>query len=210
MAKLTGAKCRVCRRQGEKLFLKGLRCTTKKCPIERGIGAPGQHVKRRQRLTDYGSHLRQVQRAKRLYGLLDLQFDRFYREAVRMPGDSGDNLLILLERRIDTVLVRLGLALSRAQARQMIVHGHVRVNGRRARSPSQLLAAGDTIEPSRRAKSLKYVALSYQNAKEMVTTPSYLRVESEDPFKAVLMQLPKREDITVPFDPLAVVEFMSV
>ena len=135
MAKTTGPKCRLCRRAGEKLFLKGLRCTTKKCPIERGIGAPGQHIRRRMRLTDYGVHLREVQRAKRLYGLYYRQFNRFYTEAVRMKGDTGDNLLVLLERRLDNILMRLGFGLSRSHARQQITHGHIRVNGRRVRSP---------------------------------------------------------------------------
>ena len=209
MAKLTGPKCRVCRRAGEKLFLKGLRCSTKKCPIERGIGVPGQHVKRRVRLTDYGRHLREVQRAKHLYGVLYRQFNRFYLEAVRMKGDSGDNLLNLLERRIDTVLMRLGFALSRAHARQLVVHGHIRINGRRVRSPSRIVNAGDSIDPVARAKSRKTLADTYSMAKEITTPPSWLRVESEEPLKAVVTQLPKREDISVPFDPLAVVEYMS-
>lgn len=209
MAKLTGPKCRVCRRLGEKLFLKGLRCTTKKCPIERGTGAPGMHIKRRQRLTDYGTHMREVQRAKRLYGIFHRQFRRLYREAVRMTGDSRENLLVSLERRADTIVSRLGFALSRSHARQLIVHGHIKVNGRRLRSPSQLLKAGDVIEPSRREKSQKHINATWAVAKEMVAVPSYLRMESESPLRAVMTQNPKREDISVPFDALAVVEFMS-
>ena len=209
MAKITGSKCRVCRRSGEKLFLKGLRCTTKKCPVERGIGAPGQHIKRRMRMTDYGQHLREIQRAKHLYGLLMRQFTRFFHEANRLSGDTGDNLLILLERRVDTVLMRLGFAFSRAHARQMVVHGHVRVNGRRVRSPSQILKAGDTIEPMARDRSRKHIKDTYALAKEMLSPPSYLRIEAEDPLRAVMTQEPKREDISVPFDPLAVVEYMS-
>jgi small subunit ribosomal protein S4 len=126
-----------------------------------------------------------------------------------MPGDSRENLLVLLERRADNIVTRLGFALSRAHARQLIVHGHLKVNGRRLRSPSQLLAAGDVIEPSRRAKSQNHVGATYAVAKELVQTPSYLRVESESPLRAVMTQLPKREDIAVPFDALAVVEFMS-
>jgi small subunit ribosomal protein S4 len=209
MARLVGPKCRVCRRQGEKLFLKGLRCTTKKCPIEAGSGAPGMHVKRRLRLTDYGVHLRQLQRAKRLYGVMQRQFSRIYDEAVRMPGDSGDNILIQLERRLDNVVMRVGLALSRAHARQMIVHGHLWINGRRARSPSRLVEAGDIIECSKREKSKKLVSATYSMAKELAHVPSWLRMESDNPIKAVVMQLPKRVDISVPFDPLAVVEYMS-
>lgn len=210
MAKLTGPKCRLCRRLNVKLFLKGARCATKKCAVEKERPVPGQHGGKRSRMTDYGVHLREVQRLKRLYGLLDRQLRRFYDEAVRTPGDTGDNLLVMLERRLDNVVTRLGFATSRAQARQMITHGHLRVNRRRAYSPSMLLSAGDEIDAAPGERSKKIVNEGYATMKTQQTPPSWLRVEEGDPLKGVVIQLPKRDDIAVPFDPLAVVEFMSI
>lgn len=210
MARLTGPKCRVCRRLGVKLFLKGVRCSTKKCAIEKERHAPGQHGGKRVRMTDYGVHLREVQRLKRQYGLLDRQLRRFYDEAVRTPGDTGDNLLVMLERRLDNVLTRVGFATSRAHARQIITHGHIVVNKRRSYSPSTLLKAGDEIAAAPRDRSKKIVNEAYTVMKAQQPMPSWLRVEEGDPLKGFVVQIPKRDDITVPFEPLAVVEFMSI
>lgn len=208
MARITGAKCRVCRRLGTKLFLKGFRCFTKKCPIERRTKPPGQHGARRLRMTDYGTHQRELQRAKKLYGLTQRPFTRLFTEAQRMPGDTGDNLVVLLERRLDNIVLRLNFAASRAQARQLIVHGHINVNGRRSRSPGQLLEAGDTIAPRPVEQTKKVVQAAMENALPEAATPSWLKVE-EGP-KGVVLQLPGRKDLSVPFDPLMVVEFMSI
>jgi small subunit ribosomal protein S4 len=129
MARITGAKCRVCRRLGTKLFLKGTRCDTPKCPIEKENKPPGVHGAKRIRLTEFGIHLREVQRAKKMYGVMQKQFRRYYDEAIAKPGNTGEYLMQTLERRLDNVVYRLRMGASRPQARQLILHGHIRVNG---------------------------------------------------------------------------------
>jgi small subunit ribosomal protein S4 len=139
MARYTGSVCRLCRREGTKLFLKGDRCFTEKCAIERRAYPPGQHGQGRVRFSDYGVQLREKQKVKRMYGLLEKQFRSTYDAASRMKGRSGENLLMLLERRLDNVIYRLGYVTSRAEARQLVKHGHFTVNGKKAHTPSMLV-----------------------------------------------------------------------
>jgi len=147
MARYIGPVCRLCRREGEKLFLKGEKCYTEKCPFERRGYPPGQHGQgRRQRPTEYGIHLREKQKLRRIYGVLERQFERYYREAARRKGVTGENLLILLESRLDNIVYRLGFAPSRAAARQLVMHGHFTVNGRKVDIPSAQVRPGDVIE----------------------------------------------------------------
>ncbi|MGB9846571.1 MAG: 30S ribosomal protein S4, partial [Desulfotomaculales bacterium] len=146
MARYTGSTCRLCRREGAKLFLKGDRCYSPKCAIERRSYAPGIHGQNRKKLSEYGIQLREKQKARRIYGVLETQFRNYFARAERMKGITGENLLQLLERRLDNVVYRLGLASSRAEARQLVKHGHFRVNGRKTTIPSFLLRAGDVVE----------------------------------------------------------------
>ena len=153
MARYTGPKCRLCRREGVMLYLKGSRCFTGKCAIKRRETPPGMHGWRRTRRSEYGTRLREKQKVKRWYGVLDRQFQRYFEIAERMKGNTGENLLLILERRLDSVLYWTGFATSRPHARQMIRHGHVRVNGRKVDIPSALVKAGDEITPNERESS---------------------------------------------------------
>lgn len=211
MARLTGAKCRVCRRLGAKLFLKGPRCFSNKCPMQkpRRGNPPGAHGGKRPRHTEYGLHQREVQRAKKTYGLTMRPFRRVFEVAQRMPGDTGDNLIVLLERRLDNVVLRLGFTPSRTHARQLIVHGHLRLNGKPVKSPSLLVRAGDVIEPAPRERSKKVVLAGIQMKISELALPSWLRVEPEVP-RGTVVQIPKRQDLMPPFDALKVVEFMTI
>jgi len=147
MARNTGPKCRLCRREGTKLFLKGARCHTAKCAMEGRSKPPGMHGWRRGRPSDYAVRLREMQKCKRYYGVLDGQFRRYFEAARRIPGNTGENLLCLLERRLDSVLVSTGLAVSRAQARQLITHGHIQVGGRKVDVPNYLVRENDVVSP---------------------------------------------------------------
>ena len=207
MARINGAKCRICRRLGTKLFLKGTRCDTPKCPIEKENRPPGVHGAKRIRLTEYGVHLREVQRAKKMYGVMQRQFRRYYDEAMRMPGNTGDVLIQMLERRLDNVVYRLRMGASRAQARQLILHGHIRVNGKRVSIPSYLVDAGDLIEPSKKDKSLKIVKESLLGKKDQ-QIPSWLKLAEEQATGSVVT-LPTAQEIQVPLETQLVVEFMS-
>lgn len=207
MARITGSKCRVCRRTGVKLFLKGIRCETVKCAMERREKPPGQHGDKRIRMTEYGIHLRETQRAKKQYGLLARQFRRFFNEASRVPGNTGELTLVLLERRLDNVLYRLGFATSRPQARQMIAHGHIRVNGRRSAVPSTWVRAGDVITPVPRERSRKLVAESIA-ARKGSDLPSWLS-RKDEPAEGRVLQIPKRADLGVALDEQLIVEFAA-
>jgi small subunit ribosomal protein S4 len=207
MARINGAKCRICRRLGTKLFLKGTRCDTPKCPIEKDNKPPGVHGAKRIRLTEYGIHLREVQRAKKMYGVMQRQFRRYYDEAMRMPGNTGDVLVQMLERRLDNVVYRLRMGASRAQARQIILHGHIRVNGKKVSIPSYLVDAGDLIEPSKKEKSLKIVKESLLGKKDQ-QIPSWLKL-AEEQATGTVVTLPSAQEIQVPLETQLVVEFMS-
>jgi small subunit ribosomal protein S4 len=194
MARTTGPVCRLCRREGLKLFLKGTRCDTPKCAIERRESPPGMHS-RRGKLTDYGIHLREKQKVKHYYGVLEKQFRGYYRRAVKGKGNTGEALMSLLERRLDNVLCRLGFGLSRAQARQFINHGHITVNGRRVDIPSYLVHVGDVIRVKNRAKSLEAVQACLAEFHRDV--PDFLsRIDGPIP-EARVNRLPMAEDVSL-------------
>ena len=194
MARYIGPVCRLCRREGLKLFLKGTRCDTPKCAVERRESPPGMHT-RRGKLTDYGIHLREKQKVKHYYGVLEKQFRGYYRRAVKGKGNTGEALMSLLERRLDNVLCRLGFGLSRAQARQLINHGHITVNGRRVDIPSYLVHIGDVIRVKNRAKSLEAVQACLSEFHRDV--PDFLsRIDGPIP-EARVNRLPAKDDVSL-------------
>jgi len=207
MARQTGASCRLCRREGMKLFLKGSRCETGKCGFVRRPTPPGHRRWRRARPSDYGVRLRAKQKVKRFYGVMERQFRRHFREAERRSGNTGDNLLVLLERRLDNVLYRSGLAQSRAQARVMVAHGHIYLNGRRTHAPSQLVSPGDQITPAPRERSQKLVAVN-RAATQSRHLPSWLAL-SPEPLEVRLLTLPTREEVEIPVQAELIVELLG-
>ncbi len=207
MARYTGPVCRLCRRDGMKLFLKGTRCDTPKCGFERRESPPGQQQQRRGKLTDYGLHLREKQKLKHYYGVLERQFRRYFQLAVRTKGNTGNALLVMLERRLDNVVHRLGFGQSRSQARQMIRHGHITVNGRRVDIPSYEVRAGDVIRVKNREKSLDLIrgALAEFNR----DVPDYLsRSDSQIP-EGIVGRLPAADDVSLPVQTQLIVELCS-
>jgi len=203
MARYTEAACRLCRREGEKLFLKGQRCYTGKCAIARRSFAPGQHGQGRKKISEYGSQLREKQKAKRFYGVLEGQFRKTFDSASRMKGKSGENLLQLLELRFDNVVYRMGFAASRAQARQLVTHGHFTINGKKANIPSMTLNAGDTVavcEASR--KSPKFQDLVSR------PIPSWLTFNAEQ-LTGTVAQVPARADVDIDVRETLIVELYS-
>lgn len=211
MARYTGPVCKLCRREGDKLFLKGARCFTTKCAVERRAYPPGQHGRgatfRRRRSSDYSKQLREKQKARRIYGVMERQFRRYYREAQRRPGVTGENLLILLERRLDNVVYRLGFGDSRAQARQLIQHGHIDVNGQRTNASSTLLKVGDVISVRERSRKLNYFR-ELPAVLEQRDVPEWLAVEPSQMMGRVVA-LPTRELIDQPLDEQLIVEYYS-
>ncbi|HEV8701632.1 MAG TPA: 30S ribosomal protein S4 [Candidatus Polarisedimenticolia bacterium] len=207
MANIRGSVCRLCRREGLKLFLKGARCYTEKCAIERRNFAPGQHGKRRVKLQGYGVQLREKQKVKRLYRVLEKPFRLAFQEASRKKGVTGELLLINLERRLDNVVYRLGFTASRAQARQFVSHGHVRVDGRKVDIPSYLVRAGQVIAP--KAKMEKHDALlaSFEQARAR-GFPQWLSVDTAT-VRGTVASLPRREDVTMPIQEQLIVELYS-
>lgn len=207
MAHYTGPVCRLCRRLGDKLYLKGEKCFAPKCPFERRPYPPGPRSMRRRKVSDRGLQLREKQRARATYGVLERQFHRYYDEAVRRHGVSGDNLLRILEMRLDNLVYRLGFADSRAQGRQIVLHGHVTVNGRKACVPSHILKVGDVIGWTSRGQRSGY----FQMVKEQMagkSVPSWLSVEAEGMTGHVLAQA-EIEEIGARFSPATVVEYYS-
>ena len=208
MARNLDAKCRQCRREGEKLFLKGEKCFTDKCAIERRAYAPGQHgQKSGARLSDYGKQLREKQKMRRIYGLLERQFRGTYAEAARSKGVTGEKLLQQLERRLDNVVFRLGFAQSRRQARQLVRHGHVAVDNRKVNIPSYEVSAGEEISIRENSKKLTVLEAAKEFASH-ATLPSWLEVD-RDNYKARVLNLPKREDIQLPVNEQLIVELYS-
>ncbi|MCK4298008.1 MAG: 30S ribosomal protein S4 [Planctomycetes bacterium] len=209
MARNTGASCRLCRREGMKLFLKGSRCETGKCAFVRRPNPPGytRQRRRRARQSDYGVRLREKQKVKRFYGVLERQFRRYFREAGRQSGNTGDNLLVLLERRLDNVLYRSGLAQSRAQGRVIIAHGHICLNGRRAHAPSQLVSPGDQITLAPRERSQSLVAAN-RAATQDRQSPSWLALSAE-PLEARMLTMPTRDEVELPVQVELIVEFLA-
>ena len=198
--------CKLCRREGVKLFLKGQRCFSEKCAVNRRNYPPGQHV-RPKKGTDYGTQLREKQKCKRIYGVLERQFQHYFDIASRQKGNTGENLLILMERRLDNVLLSLGLACSRFDARQMVAHGHIKVNGRRLDIPSYLVRAGDEIAVAGQEKITKKAGDAIEMNKGR-PLPTWLEATPND-HKGRVIQLPKREDVSVELNEQLIVELCS-
>jgi small subunit ribosomal protein S4 len=207
MARYTGAVCRLCRREGTKLFLKGDRCFTEKCGVERRAYPPGQHGQGRTRTSDYGLQLREKQKVKRMYGLAEDQFRGTMDAASRMRGRAGENLLVLLERRLDNVVFRLGFATSRAEARQLVRHGHFQVNGRRTDVPSFRVKPGTRITVGVGSREITRITEALE-ALERRSLPGWLELDKET-FTGTVKALPTREDITMPIQEQLIVELYS-
>ena len=207
MARYTGPACRLCRREGKKLFLKGERCMTGKCALERRHTAPGQHGAATKKLKEYGKQTREKQTARRYYGVLEKQFKNYYDEAARQQGMTGENLLKLLERRYDNVVYRMGLASSRKEARQLVLHGHFTINGKKADIPSILVRSGDVIAVADNfKKSAKCKELV--EALETKTSPKWIEVDKTN-LVAKIVALPEREDVDFDFEEQLIVELYS-
>ena len=207
MARYTEAVCKLCRREGQKLFLKGERCYTDKCAISRRAYAPGQHGQGRKKTSEYGLQLRAKQMTRRFYGVLEGQFHHYYEMATNMSGKAGDNLLILLESRLDNVVYRCGWASSRAEARQLVVHGHFTVNGKKVDIPSYLVKAGEVVaikDKSRQSDKFKAVL----EANSARPAPKWLDVDAANA-QATVSALPTREDIDLEVDETLIVELYS-
>ena len=207
MARYTGPSCKLCRREGTKLFLKGERCTSGKCAFEHRSTAPGQHGAARKKVEEYGRQLREKQKTRRYYGVLEKQFVRYYEMAEKKEGMTGENLLILLERRLDNVVYRMGMAKSHKEARQLVLHGHFTLNGKKVNIPSILVKAGDVIsvkDSSRDSVKIKELA----EALEGQLKPKWLDVNSAS-LTAKVVNLPAREDIDFPFEEQLIVELYS-
>ncbi|HIW72865.1 MAG TPA: 30S ribosomal protein S4 [Firmicutes bacterium] len=207
MARYTGPVCRLCRREGQKLFLKGERCYSKKCAVDRRTYAPGQHGQGRKKVSEYGRQLRTKQYARRYYGVLEGQFRHYFEMAEKMPGVTGENLLRLLESRLDNVIYRLGLASSRAEARQLVLHGHYTVNGRKVNIPSFLTKVGQVIavkDGSRQKEKLKAIV----EANSSRPIPKWLELNRET-LEAKVVAVPNREDIDLPIEETLIVELYS-
>lgn len=208
MARYTGAVCRLCRRENLKLFLKGDRCYSDKCAFDRRNYAPGQHGQRRGRkISDYGVQLREKQKAKRLYGLSEKQFHLFFEKAERQKNVTGTNLLILLERRLDNVVFRLGFANSRSQGRHFVKHNHFLINGKKVNIPSYLVNTGDVIEVKANSRNIKAITDSLE-AVVRRSVPQWLELE-KDNMKGRVKNFPAREDITMPLQEQLIVELYS-
>ena len=208
MARYKGPVCRLCRREGMKLFLKGPKCFTDKCPVEKRNFAPGQHGKdRKAKVVGYGLQLREKQKTKRIYFTLENQFRNYFEKAARKPGVTGELLLQQLERRLDNVVFRLGFAISRRQARQIVRHGHIDVNGRRVNIPSYQVNAGDEIQVREKARKFTVVEGAREYASHQPVA-NWLEVD-RDNLKGRVLNLPKREDINLPVNEQLIVELYS-
>lgn len=207
MARYTGPNCKLCRREGKKLFLKGDKCTSSKCPFEHRSTAPGQHGAARKKMSGYATQLREKQTARRYYGVLETQFRNYYAMAEKKEGMTGENLLSILESRLDNVVFRMGLANSRKEARQMVLHGHFTLNGHRADIPSILVKAGDVVALKEGSKDLsKFKALA--ETAQTAIIPKWLDMDKAN-LTAKVLNAPQREDIDFPFDEQQIVELYS-
>ena len=207
MARYTGPVCRLCRREGTKLFLKGERCMTGKCAIDRRSTAPGQHGAANKKTREYGTQLREKQKTKRYYGVLEKQFRNYFKEADRKEGMTGENLLKLLECRLDNVIYRMGMAESRKEARQLVLHAHFLINGKKVNIPSMLVRVGDVITVNATSKN----SPKFKELIEGIDTkisPKWLEVDREN-LTAKVIALPSREDIDFPFEEQLIVELYS-
>lgn len=207
MARYRGPACRLCRREGLKLFLKGERCYTDKCAVERRSYAPGQHGRKRSKYSDYGNQLREKQRVKRIYGLLEKQCRKQFKKASRQKGRTGENFLVLLERRLDNVVFRLGFTSTRNEARQLVSHRHFLVKGKPVNIPSYLLELGDTIELKVKSRKIVRIIESLESV-ERRGVPRWLELDKEH-FAGKLSELPTREEIAIPIQDQLIVELLS-
>ena len=207
MARYTEAVCRQCRREGQKLFLKGDKCYSPKCPMECRSGKPGQHGQGRSKDSEYGLQLREKQKAKRYYGVLEKQFRGYYELAERRPGQAGQNLLAILESRLDNVIYRLGFAMSRAEARQLITHGHFTVNGRKVNIPSFLVKPGMVITLKESSRSLEKIKASVET-NAFRQPPKWLEYDANN-MVAKVVGTPERDDIDLPIEEHLIVELYS-
>ena len=207
MARYTGPVCRLCRREGTKLFLKGERCMSGKCALDRRSTVPGQHGAANKKVREYGMHLREKQKTRRYYGLLETQFRNLYAEADRKPGMTGENLLVLLERRLDNTVYRMGMAESRKEARQLVLHGHFTLNGKKVTVPSITVKVGDVIAIKEgKRDNAKIKGLIEGLASKL--SPKWLEVDRTNAVAKVIA-LPAREDIDFDFNEQLIVEFYS-
>ncbi len=207
MARYTGPSCKLCRREGKKLYLKGERCTSGKCALDRRSTAPGQHGAAKKKMGEYGVQLREKQTTRRYYGVLEKQFKNYYEEAARKEGMTGENLLVLLERRLANTVYRLGLAVSHKEARQLVLHAHFTLNGKKVNIPSLLVKPGDVIsvkESSRSSEKFKALAESLESK----TAPKWLDLNKAD-LSAKVVAFPAREDIDFDFNEQLIVELYS-
>ena len=205
MARYTDANCKLCRREGQKLFLKGERCYGPKCALERRNYAPGQHGQAKKKQSDYGNQLREKQKAKRFYGVQETQFRNLFDKASKLSGKTGENLLILLETRLDNVVFRLGFAASRKEARQLVTHGHFTINGKKADIPSMEVKAGDVVA----VKAKSQQSPKFKEIKDMqITVPSWMTVDVAK-LEGKVVAMPRREDIDTPIAEHLIVELYS-
>ena len=205
MAKYTAADCRLCRREGTKLFLKGERCLSKKCAMEKRPVVPGQHGQGRKKVTEYGRQLREKQKVKRAYGILEKQMRAYYAEAERLSGVTGETMLSLIERRLDNVIYRMGIGASRAEARQIVNHGHICVNGRKVNIPSYQVKAGDIISIKENKRNIEM----FKVLKEVkVVLPKWLEFDATK-LEGKILDLPRRDDIDLTIEEHLIVEHYS-
>ncbi len=208
MARYTGPVCRLCRREGMKLFLKGDRCFKEKCAIERRGYPPGQHGQRRgRRMQGYGIQLREKQKVKRIYGVLESQFRTYFKEADRRKGITGENLLVMLERRLDNVVFALGFASSRAQARQLVRHGHIQVDGRKTTIPSYQVRQDQTVSVKEKSRKNDFIRQSLDTVRGR-GVPAWLELDADN-YTGRVVALPTREDIKLPIEEQLIVELYS-
>ena len=207
MARYTEAVCRQCRREGQKLFLKGDRCYTDKCAMNARAFAPGQHGQGRAKVSEYGQQLREKQKAKKFYGVLESQFRSYFEMAERRPGQTGENLLSILESRLDNVVYRLGFAMSRAEARQMVSHGHITVNGRKVNIPSYQVKPGMIVALKESSRSIEKIKANIE-ANAFRPAPKWLEYDANN-MMAKVIAVPTKEDIDLPIEERLIVELYS-
>jgi small subunit ribosomal protein S4 len=207
LARYRESVCRLCRREGAKLFLKGDRCYSDKCAVERRPYPPGQHGSRRMKHSDYGIQLREKQKARRIYGIMEGQFRNYFMVADRQKGVTGENLIVLLERRLDNTVFRLGFSSSRADARQLVRHGHVTINGRKVNIPSYLLRPGDVVEIREKSRNSSRIQEALVSA-ERKSTPAWLELEAAA-FKGIFKSYPGRDEVALPVNEQLIVELYS-
>lgn len=208
MARYIDSVCKLCRREGMKLFLKGERCLSDKCAFERRSYGPGQHGQRQRKQTEYGLRLREKQKVKRIYGILETQFRNYYHRAARQKGITGENLLRLLERRLDNVVYRLGLAHSRKQARQLVRHNHLLVNGRRVNIPSYIVNQGDKVVVKEKSRRLEAFLTALERVDARGGVPAWLEIDRKQA-RGVVLSLPAREDIDQDIQEQLIIELYS-